>query len=170
VVLILWIKIPRSLYLNIYTKALSLIGYGNTLDVGLRAKNIVIIPMMVMVLFPLIVNLLMFVNVPSYKSYSYKKRNLKKKKITNFCKALSCQENTAKNLAQQLQFAKYIDGIGVEKIFPIHSPLIKNIEIIRRTKVRRAKLFYLRTAKGKRARLKAVPFTPTKSTKNERNS
>jgi len=47
-----------------------------------------------------------------------------------------------------------IDSVGVEKIFPIHSPVIKQIEIVKRGKVRRAKLYYLRTAQGKRARLK----------------
>ena len=47
-----------------------------------------------------------------------------------------------------------IDGIGVEKIFPLHSPVIKQIEIVKRAKTRRAKLYYLRTAQGKRARLK----------------
>jgi len=47
-----------------------------------------------------------------------------------------------------------IDSVGVEKIFPLHSPIIKQIDIIKRAKVRRAKLYYLRTAQGKRARLK----------------
>ena len=42
-----------------------------------------------------------------------------------------------------------IDSIGVEKIFPIHSPVIKQIEIVKRGKTRRAKLYYLRTAQGK---------------------
>lgn len=54
---------------------------------------------------------------------------------------------------------KVISGIGVEKIFPIHSPTIEKIEIIKRGKVRRAKLYYLRTAKGKKARLKRREFT-----------
>jgi large subunit ribosomal protein L19 len=45
-------------------------------------------------------------------------------------------------------------GIGVEKIFPLHSQSIKKIEVVRSTKVRRAKLYYLRGLKGKAARLR----------------
>lgn len=45
-------------------------------------------------------------------------------------------------------------GIGVERIFPIHSPRLDRIDIIGRGKVRRAKLFYLRSLKGKAARLR----------------
>jgi large subunit ribosomal protein L19 len=45
-------------------------------------------------------------------------------------------------------------GVGVERVFPIHSKMIKKIEVVRRGKVRRAKLYYLRNLKGKAARLK----------------
>lgn len=45
-------------------------------------------------------------------------------------------------------------GVGVEKIFPIHSPKIDKIQIISKGKVRRARLYYLRKLKGKAARLK----------------
>ncbi len=45
-------------------------------------------------------------------------------------------------------------GIGVERIFPVNSPTIHSIEVLRRGKVRRAKLYYLRDLKGKAARLK----------------
>jgi len=45
-------------------------------------------------------------------------------------------------------------GIGVERIFPTHSPAIDRIEIVQRGKVRRAKLYYLRQLKGKAARIR----------------
>jgi large subunit ribosomal protein L19 len=45
-------------------------------------------------------------------------------------------------------------GIGVERVFPLHSRSIKKVEIVRQTKVRRAKLYYLRALKGKAARLR----------------
>ena len=45
-------------------------------------------------------------------------------------------------------------GIGVERIFPFHSPRIEHIDIVSRGKVRRARLFYLRNLKGKAARIR----------------
>jgi len=47
-----------------------------------------------------------------------------------------------------------VGGIAIEKVYPLHSPIIEKIEIVQRSKVRQAKLYYLRDAKGKRARLK----------------
>ena len=47
-------------------------------------------------------------------------------------------------------------GIGVERTFPKHSPRVDHIDIIRRGKVRRAKLYYLRTRQGKAAKIKEV--------------
>jgi len=45
-------------------------------------------------------------------------------------------------------------GIGVERVFPRHSKMIRKIEVVRKANVRRAKLYYLRDLKGKKARLK----------------
>ena len=45
-------------------------------------------------------------------------------------------------------------GIGVERVFPIHSPRIDKIEIVKKGKVRRAKLYYMRKLRGKAARIK----------------
>ena len=51
---------------------------------------------------------------------------------------------------------KISSGVGVERTFPIHSPVIDKITIVRRGKVRRARLFYLRNRSGKSAKLKEV--------------
>ncbi|MBT3704789.1 50S ribosomal protein L19 [Candidatus Peregrinibacteria bacterium] len=53
-----------------------------------------------------------------------------------------------------LTVRKVVEGIGVEKIFPIHSPNIAKIEITKKSKVRRSKLYYMRERFGKSARLK----------------
>jgi ribosomal protein L19, bacterial type len=51
---------------------------------------------------------------------------------------------------------KSSNGIGVEKTWPLHSPLVERVEVIRRGKVRRAKLYYLRGRVGKRAKVKEL--------------
>jgi len=57
-------------------------------------------------------------------------------------------------LTATITVRREIKGIGVERIFPLHSPLVEKIEVIKREKVRRAKLYYLREAKGKKKKVK----------------
>ena len=52
-------------------------------------------------------------------------------------------------------------GVGVERIFPVHSPMISSIEVVNQGRVRRAKLNYLRARKGKAARIKRVETVET---------
>ncbi len=49
---------------------------------------------------------------------------------------------------------KFSHGVGVERTLPVHSPRIENFEVVRKGDVRRAKLYYLRERKGKKARIK----------------
>jgi large subunit ribosomal protein L19 len=53
-------------------------------------------------------------------------------------------------------------GVGVERTFPVHSPSIDKIEVVTRGRVRRAKLYYLRSLRGKRARIKERRETPAR--------
>ena len=59
-------------------------------------------------------------------------------------------------IGQSFTVRKISSGVGVERTFPVHSPIIDKITVVRRGKVRRAKLFYLRQRSGKSAKLKEI--------------
>jgi len=63
-----------------------------------------------------------------------------------------------KGVSATITVRKMTLGVGVEKTFPIYSPNIEKIEIIKRGKARRAKLYYLKTAKGRNAKLKREEY------------
>ena len=57
---------------------------------------------------------------------------------------------------QTFTVRKNSNGVGVEKTWPLHSPIVEKIEVVRRGKVRRAKLYYLRDRVGKAAKVKEL--------------
>ena len=59
-------------------------------------------------------------------------------------------------ISETFTVRKISNGVGVERTFPVHTPKIDTIEVIRRGKVRRAKLYYLRSLRGKAARIKEI--------------
>jgi len=59
-----------------------------------------------------------------------------------------------RGIADTITVRKVSYGVGVERTFPVHSPMVAKIEVVRKGKVRRAKLYYLRNLSGKAARLK----------------
>ena len=76
-----------------------------------------------------------------------------------------CIAKRGGGVSETFTVRKISNGIGVERIFPVHSPMIATLEVVRRGRVRRAKLYYLRKVTGKATRIKekkskiAVPTT-----------
>ena len=57
-------------------------------------------------------------------------------------------------ISENFTVRKISAGVGVERIFPLHSPVLASVDVVRRGRVRRAKLYYLRKLSGKAARIK----------------
>jgi large subunit ribosomal protein L19 len=64
-----------------------------------------------------------------------------------------CIARSGSGLNENFTVRKISYGEGVERVFPIHSPMIDSVKVVRRGKVRRAKLYYLRDRRGKSARI-----------------
>jgi large subunit ribosomal protein L19 len=78
-----------------------------------------------------------------------------------------CIARRGSGVSETFTVRKISNGVGVERIFPVHSPMIGDIVVVRRGRVRRAKLYYLRQLTGKATRIKekksrvVVPITGT---------
>lgn len=88
---------------------------------------------------------------------SYKIKEGNKERIQQFQGVVLQRRNSSAR--ETFTVRKISNGIGVERIFPLHSPFIDKIAVNKRGKVRRARIFYLRDAKGKKARIKERRFT-----------
>lgn len=66
----------------------------------------------------------------------------------------TCIAKRGGGIRESFTVRKISAGVGVERIFPLHSPSIASIEVVRRGRVRRAKLYYLRAVSGKKARIR----------------
>jgi len=75
-----------------------------------------------------------------------------KERVQSYEGTIIAKKNSSINTT--ITVRKILQGIGVERIFLIHSPKIDSIQVLRSSKVRRSKLYYLRNLKGKASRLK----------------
>jgi large subunit ribosomal protein L19 len=65
-----------------------------------------------------------------------------------------CIARKGGGVSETFTVRKVSSGVGVERIFPVHSPSLESIEVVRRGRVRRAKLYYLRALRGKASRIR----------------
>ncbi len=78
------------------------------------------------------------------------------KERTQIFEGLVIRVSAGQGINKTITVRKVVEGVGVEKVFPLHSPLIEKIQIKKESKVRRAKLYYMAKLSGKAARLKGT--------------
>lgn len=96
-------------------------------------------------------------DIPDFKAgdtvrVGYKVTEGTRSRVQNY-EGVCIARNGGKGIAGAFTVRKISFGEGVERVFPLHSPNIDSITVVRRGKVRRAKLFYLRDRRGKSARI-----------------
>lgn len=93
---------------------------------------------------------------PGYTIKVHQKIKEKNKERIQVFEGLVIARKHGKEHGATITVRKISSGIGVERIFPVHSPKIAKVELVRKSKVRRAKLYYMRKLTGKAARLKEI--------------
>ena len=97
-------------------------------------------------------------DIPSFKSGDTINVGVKvvegdKTRVQNF-EGVVIAKSSGGGMDKTFTIRKISNGVGVERIFPLNSPNIKSIKVLKKGKVRRAKLYYLRNLKGKASRIK----------------
>jgi len=93
---------------------------------------------------------------PGYTIQVHQKIKEKDKQRIQIFEGLVIACKHGKGINATITVRRTSQGIGVERIFPIHAPFIEKIEVIKKHKVRRAKLYYIRHKSAKQARLKEI--------------
>ncbi len=104
-------------------------------------------------------------NIPVFKAGDTVKVHVKivegdKSRIQAFQGVVISRQNGS--IRETFTVRKISNNIGVERVFPLHSPTLDKIEVITRGQVRRAKLYYLRKLRGKAARIKEKKYVAVK--------
>ncbi|NCC46605.1 MAG: 50S ribosomal protein L19 [Bacteroidia bacterium] len=104
-------------------------------------------------------------NLPDFKAgdtitVTYKIKEENKERLQKYRGVVIQRKGTG--ATETFTVRKMSNGVGVERIFPISSPFIESVEINKRGKVRRARIFYLRKLTGKKARIKERRYVAVK--------
>ena len=102
-------------------------------------------------------------NIPELRSgytvrVSQKIKEGEKERVQSF-EGLIIKVGSGQGVEKNITMRKIVEGVGVEKVFPIHSPTITKIEVKKRAQIRRSKLYYMRKRSGKSARLTETQVT-----------
>jgi large subunit ribosomal protein L19 len=100
-------------------------------------------------------------NIPAFKAGDTVKVHVKivegdKQRIQAYQGVVIARRNGG--IRESFTVRKISNGIGVERVFPLHSPSVEAIEVVTRGHVRRAKLYYLRKLRGKAARIREKKY------------
>ena len=110
-------------------------------------------------------------NYPDFKAgdtvtVTYRIKEENKERLQKFRGVIL--QRRGSGVSQTFTIRKVSNGVGVERIFPLYSPFIADIEVNKRGKVRRARIFYLRDLTGKKARIREKKFVASDKTEENK--